>query len=85
MREKLLDDGLVLGPSGIVAVSVVGVQPLGRGPDPVEQRVAGLWRTDIVLEPDIHDDRTGDLVGKIDAIKVRDSLLDGVATLRMQA
>src|SRR5215813_13909171 len=85
LREEPVHDGTVLVSSGIVTMAIVGVQLLVRGADPVEQRIAGFWRTDIVLEPDIHDDRTRDLVGKVDAIKVGDCLLDGATTIGMRA
>src|SRR5262245_25848917 len=64
-REEFIDDRAVAVPSRIVAVAIVGIELLVPGADPVEQRVARLGRTDIVLKPDVHDDRTGDLVGEV--------------------
>src|SRR5712691_7807026 len=66
-------------------MAIISVQLLVRGTDLVEQRVAGLRWTDIVLEPDIHDDRAGNLVGEVDAIEVGNGLLHQVVAVRMQA
>src|SRR5262245_44980894 len=68
-REELVDHGRVLVSSRVVAVALVRIDALVRGADPVEQRVAGFWRTHVVLESDVHDDRTPDAVGEIDAVE----------------
>src|SRR5262249_28944447 len=57
-----------------MAMAIISVQLLIRGADLVKQRIAGLRWTDIVLEPDIYNDRTRDLVREVDAIEVGDSV-----------
>ena len=66
-----------------MAVAIVRVELLVCGADLVEQGVAGFGRTDIVLQPDIDDDRAGDLVGEVDAIKVGQGVLYRWPTIRM--
>src|SRR5262245_40526719 len=63
--EEFIDDRAVSVPSRIVAVAIVGIELLVLGADPLEERVARLGRTDIVLKPDVHDDRAGDLSAKL--------------------
>ena len=75
-REKPVDDGAVRGASGVVAVTVIGIQDLVLGADPVEQRMAGLRWAYIVLQSDVHDDRAGDPVGEVDPVEVGDGFLD---------
>ena len=74
--EELVEDRCVPVSARVVAVAVVGVDPLVGGADPIEQGVAGLRRTHVVLKPDIHDDRTADAVGEVDAVEILDGLLD---------
>src|SRR5205814_9407159 len=75
-REEPVDDGAVRGASGVVAVTIIGIQDLVLGADPVEQRMAGLRWAYIVLQSDVHDDRAGDPVGEVDPVEVGDGFLD---------
>jgi hypothetical protein len=77
--EEPIHDGAMLIPAGIVAVAIIGIEPLIRGTNPVEQSVTGLRWTDVVLEPDVHDDRAGNPVGEVDAVVIGERLLDGQA------
>src|SRR5262245_53334531 len=85
VRKESVDYSIVLSTSGIVAMAIIGIQLLVRSTNRVEQRVAGLRWTDIVLEPNIHDDRAGDLVGEVNAIEVGDGFLHHPVAVRMLA
>ena len=85
MPEEAVDDGAVSGAAGVVAVAIVGIELLVPGADPGEQRMAGLRGADVVLPPDVHDDRAGDAVGEVVPVEVGDGGLHVGAAIGVSA
>ncbi len=58
--KESVDDLTMLMAPGIMRMSVVRVESLVRAGYPIEKLIACLRRTDVVLETDIDNHRTGD-------------------------
>jgi hypothetical protein len=70
LAEERVDNRLLRISIGIVSVTWIGVKPLLSRANRLEYRIARLWWANIIIQPNVDDDRAGVLVGKVDAVVI---------------
>ena len=76
LDEERLDKFFVLVTIRIMPMTRIRIELLLRRTNGVENRIARLRRADIIVQPDVDEDRALDLIGKVDAVIVRPGLFD---------